>query len=258
MDDYDRRVFLKMSLPGFLGLSMALPGLAQEAREAAALDGRKRAGEPMEWDAFIESVSKFAGRRVADDWSEEKYVKRVAGMARRLNIENPKLQQAFEGYVNKNPAWPEFEALHKEEQFEVALVEFEKGERIAHHDHPQINGVICCASGDIAIQNYDFLPATDSRPMLLKKIADMRCKAGAVSTLTAQTRNIHALEANAFTQLVDVFSPPYNTERSRATRWFKLDDEIYQGIPGVYECTYPGAEKKAPEPEAEPKNTEQP
>ena len=131
MDAYDRRVFVKMTLPGFLGLGMALPGIAQQARQAAALDGRKRPGEPMEWGAFIESVSKFAQRRVVDDWSEQTYVKRVAGMARRLNIEDPKLQEAFKGYVNKNPTWPEFEALHKEERFEVALVEFEKGERIA-------------------------------------------------------------------------------------------------------------------------------
>ena len=89
--------------------------------------------------------------------------------------------------------------------------------------------------------------------MLLKQIADVRCKAGDVSTLTTEARNIHALEANAFTQLVDVFSPPYNAERGRATKWFKLDDEPYQAIPGMFECTYPGAEKaEAPKEPAPP------
>ncbi len=236
MDDYDRRVFLKLSLPGFLGLGLALPALAAQAREAAALDGRKREGGPIEWDAFIESVANYAGRRAADDWAEEKFVRRVAAMARRLKIDDPRLEEAFAGYVNKNPDWPEFEALHHEQEFQVTLIEFEPGEAIAHHDHPQINGVICCASGDVGIQNFDFLPATDDRPMLLKQVGDLRCRAGAVSTLTSEARNIHALKANAFTQLIDVFSPPYNGERSRATRWFELGDGPYQGIPGVYEC----------------------
>lgn len=76
MDDYSRRAFLRTSLPGFLGISLALPAITATATRAMACEGRIPAGAPIHWDAFLEVVAKEASRQHLDDWNEPEYVKR--------------------------------------------------------------------------------------------------------------------------------------------------------------------------------------
>ena len=68
MDDYDRRHFIRTSLPGFLGLTIALPNLTTLATRANACHGRIPEIQPINWDAFLEAVEKEATRQHLDDW----------------------------------------------------------------------------------------------------------------------------------------------------------------------------------------------
>ncbi len=56
MDDYDRRHFIKTSIPGFLGISMALPAITAFAARANAFEGRLKADGAINWDAFLTAI----------------------------------------------------------------------------------------------------------------------------------------------------------------------------------------------------------
>jgi cysteamine dioxygenase len=236
MDDYSRRDFIRTTLPGFLGLSMALPSITAMATRAMACEGRVAAEAPIHWDAFLEAVAKEAARQHLDDWDEPGYVARAAAIARRLDLQDAGLARAFErakkGIGNGRI---DFDTLEKVEDYQISFLQFEKGEQISHHDHPGMTGVLLCATGTVRVWNYDEL---DERPqpghVLLRQTGDSRLRKGHVSTLTSKDRNIHRLRADELTQLIDIFAPPYNRERSEKSRWFEVDAEPWQGKAGDF------------------------
>ena len=96
MDEYDRREFLSLSLPGFLGVVAALPSLCALATRANASSGRLPAGEKMHWDAFLEAVAKKASEQHLDAWNQDSYVKSIASIASRLHLGDPVLKDALD------------------------------------------------------------------------------------------------------------------------------------------------------------------
>ena len=139
MDDYDRRHFIRTSLPGFLGLTIALPNLTTLATRANACHGRMPEIQPINWDAFLEAVEKEATRQHFDDWDESAYVTTAEKLCSRLNLKDEYLLEAFKkshrGLGNKRV---DFEPLEKQRNFHVTLLQFEKEEEISHHDHPEM------------------------------------------------------------------------------------------------------------------------
>lgn len=236
MDDYSRRAFFRTSLPGFLGVSMALPGITALATRAAAHEGRVAKDAPIHWDAFLEAVAQEAGRQHLDDWNEAGYVKRVAALAGRLKLDDPRLSAAFQRAKRGiGDGRVDFDYLDRRQDFQISFVQFEKGEEIAHHDHPEMTGVLLCATGKVDVWNYDELEdSPEPGHVLLRQTAKARLDKASISTLTSRERNIHRLKAHALTQLVDVFAPPYNQERARDSRWFRVDSEPYRGTEGDY------------------------
>ena len=231
MDDYSRRAFLRTSLPGFLGIGMALPAITAFATRAMACEGRIPEGAPIHWDAFLEAIAKEAARQHLDDWNEPEYVKRVEALALRLDLADAELTVAFErakkGIGNGRI---DFDRLEKQKDFQISFLQFEKGEEIAHHDHPEMTGVLLCATGDIKVWNYDEL-AESPEPghILLRETAQAHLSKGTTSTLTSKERNIHRLQARELTQLIDIFAPPYTPERVKSSRWFEVDKEPWKG-----------------------------
>lgn len=239
MDSYNRRQFIRTSLPGFLGLGLALPSITTLATRANACNGRIPADGKINWDAFLTAVEKEADKQHLDDWNEIAYVNKAAALATRLNLKDPELAQAFadtrKGLGNQRV---DFYKLEKQRVFEVCLLQFEEGEQISHHDHPGMTGVILCATGETDVWNYDLLgQRKGSKSVLLKETAHARLAKGNVSTLTSKERNIHRLQAQRLTQLVDIFAPPYNKERARNSSWFNVDPEPFQGYESIYEAT---------------------
>ena len=231
MDDYSRRAFLRTSLPGFLGLGLALPVITATATRAMARQGRIPEGAPIHWDAFLEAVAKEAGRQHLDDWKEPAYVQRAEALARRLDLKDPDLVAAFErakkGVGNGRI---DFERIEKQKDFQISFIQFEQDEEISHHDHPGMTGVLLCATGDIDVWNYDEI-AGPSEPghVLLRETTRARLVKGTTSTLTSKERNIHRLKARELTQLIDIFAPPYTPERVKTSRWFEVDQEPWKG-----------------------------
>lgn len=231
MDDYSRRAFIRTSLPGFLGVTMALPAITAFATRAAAFQGRVAPDAPIHWEAFLEAITKEAAKQHLDQWNEPGYVAKVAALAGRLDLKDGRLAKAFEkakGGIGNGRI--DFDHLEKNEDFQVSFLQFEKGEKIHYHDHPEMTGVLLCATGDIDVWNYDELDAApEPEHILLRETSQERLIKSQVSTLTSKERNIHRLEARELTQLVDIFTPPYNKDRSKRSRWFDVDEEPYKG-----------------------------
>ncbi len=237
MDDYDRRHFIRTSIPGFLGLSMALPAITAFATKANAFQGRVPENGAINWDAFLTAVEKEAKVQHLDQWNELNYIKKASAIAARLNLQDPLLEKAFAA-VKKSGVGNgriDFTPLEKQIDYHVTLVQFEKNEEIAHHDHPEMTGVLLCATGDVEVWNYDLLgEKADKEHVLLKQTSHANLLKGKVSTLTSKERNIHRLLAKDFTQLVDIFAPPYDKKRIRDSNWFDVDPDGFKGNDEIY------------------------
>ncbi len=243
MEDYDRREFLRLSLPGFLGVVTALPTLCSLATRANACAGRLAVDAPMDWDAFLEGVAKEAARQHLDDWNQDRYVQTIAGLAGRLHLDDPVLRNGMEQLKARlENGRVDFNYLEERVDFALCLVQFNAGETIRPHDHPGMTGMILCASGEIETANYDELPEpadADGREAgrcLLRRVETATLRQNDISTLTAKARNIHTLTARKVTQLVDIFTPPYDAERIEKSRWFELDPEARPGEPDLFEA----------------------
>ena len=234
MDHAHRRAFLKTSLPAFLGLAARLPLLGGLARLANANQGNVREDTPLHWDAFLEAVHREAARQQELSWDERDYVAKAAAIARRLRVDDPAIRTAFAALKNKNPTFPEFAVPHKEQWFQISLIQFEAGEVISHHDHPGMTGVLLCSTGRLRVENFTSSPAPTEGQLLFRREGDEMLEAGRVSTLTSVDRNIHRVTAPVFSEVIDIFAPPYNAENSAKSRWFSVDDEPYQGTPGLH------------------------
>jgi hypothetical protein len=240
MDDYDRRHFIKTSIPGFLGISMALPAITAFATRANAYQGRLKADGSINWDAFLSAIEIEAKKQHLDSWSELAYVKKASAIAARLDLKDPNLEKAFKhakkkGVGNKRV---DFSKLEKQIDYHVTLVQFEKNEQIMHHDHPEMTGVLLCATGEVEVWNYDlFAEKENKKDVLLKQTSHAMLAKGQVSTLTSKERNIHRVAAKEFTQLVDVFAPPYDKKRIADSNWYNVDTEGYKGKDKLFEAT---------------------
>lgn len=156
----------------------------------------------------------------------------------------------METYENKRPNWFESENLHHEINFEVSLFQFEKGEYIPHHDHPDMTGVLNVVSGNLLTKNYNITEHLSStrevlknektfviKKCILQEVENEVLKAGDIGILTSEEGNIHSIMPNEFTQMVDVFTPAYH--KNTNTNWYKVNEGgFYQGQEYVYEAEY--------------------
>lgn len=245
MDDYNRREFIKTTVPSFLGVMLSLPALCAMATRANACNGRLKADQSMHWEAFLEAVAKEAAKQHLDHWNEEEYLKKIARLTSSLYLEDPVISQAMEKVSARlKKGWVDFHDLEKNLDFAVCLLQFDVNEVIRPHNHPGMTGMILCASGEIHAQNYDMFKTIEEKEVdgeltgkyLLHQSLDCTLVKGDVSTLTSQARNIHTLKAKKVTQLIDIFTPPYNKERSEKSCWYELDEAPVAGSKTIYEA----------------------
>ena len=148
------------------------------------------------------------------------------------------------------PNWIEASSLHKEVDFQVSLFQFEKGEYIPHHDHPDMTGVINVVSGNLLTKNYSIEEKFSTtrevvkngrkevlRKCVIREVENEIVERGDVSILTAHEGNIHSIMPNELTQLVDVFTPAYKPDTN--ANWYKVsEDGFYMGRENIFEVEY--------------------
>lgn len=251
MDDFKRRDFIKLSALGFAGVVLQLRSISAFAQQANGHQGRWNADTPLNWDAFIERLTLLARRQHEPHWDQERYIGQVKRLLVQCDFpEFGNVRQAIQAYENRRPNWFESTSLHHEVDFQVSLFQFEQGEYIPHHDHPEMTGVLNVVSGSILARNYDVDEhlATERevvvngtthvlKKCMLRETQREVVQAGCVSMLSAHKGNIHSIMPNAFTQLVDVFTPAYKSDTS--ANWYIVNEEA--PLPGgrrLYEAEY--------------------
>lgn len=238
MDHFTRREFIRLSTVRFAALTALLPAFSSFATRANADEGRLAEGTPLNWDAFLSAVTLYAEKAGEPGWDEEKFVKSTTAALARLKLSDPVLAQAFAKLKRKTGPNPAFAQPHFCKTFQVSLIQFEKGEIIPHHDHPSMCGVIMGATGELAVENFrELAEKSPSGKLLLAKSKASTLKPGEIDTLTATRDNIHLVKATKFTEVVDVFAPPYDADRIRRSRYFDVDTVALAGRRDVFEAT---------------------
>lgn len=243
MENYKRREFVKMSFLTFAGISLGINSISAMALKANGKNGFLGSNPKLHWDAFISQITTLAKAQHNPLWKEQEYLAALQKLLLQCNFpEFEHVKLAMANYSNKRPDLFEHTLLHSEIDFQVSLFQFEKGEYIGHHDHPKMCGVINVISGEMDISNYSFEKQVGEpiaykndhlsysmQPCILRKEKSEILKAGDVSILTSTDNNIHEVMPNSFAQLIDIFTPAYNSENDKETKWFNLKEKNYLG-----------------------------
>jgi cysteamine dioxygenase len=208
----------------------ALPACRTSAMGVAdpspGLTGAKR----MDWTAFLESLAAMAQEQFSPDWDQQSHVRDVQKLMGLLELDDAHFEALYDGYSSSMSGFPELNSIHETEHFEVATVEFDAGDSIPLHNHPDMTGVIQCLVGAVRVEAFNLLDQPSANGKLkLKRVNDGVLRPGDFSTLTVANGNIHALVAEEHTALLDVFTPPYNKERLRRYRWYGRSEQPIEG-----------------------------
>ena len=251
MDNFKRREFIKLSAIGFAGIALHLNAISIYAQQANGHLGKWDANTQLNWDAFLERLSELAKTQHQLPWNQKQYTKQVKQLLLSCNFpEFENVKTIFDNYEDKRENWFESETLHHEVDFQVSLFQFEKGEYIPHHDHPDMTGVLNVVSGNLLAKNYSIEKQLETTRQVLKgertltmkkcilqEVENEILKAGDVSILTAHDGNIHSIMPNEFTQMVDVFTPAYKHDTN--ANWYEVNEEgFYQNQNNLFEAEY--------------------
>ncbi len=251
MDNYKRRQFIKLSALGFASIALQLNSMAAYAQRANGHLGKWHHDSPLNWDAFLTKLTKLAETQHQLPWDQKAYTDQVKRLLLQCDFpafENVKRE--MDAYVDKRENWFESANLHHEVNFQVSLFQFEKGEYIPHHDHPDMTGIANVVSGSLVAKNYTIEEQlSETREVVqngstsiiksctLRETSNEIIKAGDVSVLTAHEGNIHSIMPHEFSQLVDVFTPAYQQDTN--ANWYNVnEEEFYQGQKKLFKAEY--------------------
>lgn len=252
MEHNERREFIKMSALAFAGIALQLNSISAFAQQSNLFQG-KSINPGLNWDAFLSKVTKLASEQLEPNWNQKEYIKAVQALLLQCKFpEFENVKKEFVGYTDKNKNWFEHSLLHKEFNFQVSLLQFEKGEYISHHNHPDMCGVINMVTGNALVKNYTLHKELDKsktqtyngqtftlKSCVLEETKKEILTPGNTSILTSTEGNIHSLMPKEFTQLVDVFTPAYNEKNEAASIWYQVNEEInFENNPKLFEAEY--------------------
>ena len=184
----------------------------------------------MDWPGFVQALSVLAEKQFFADWNQATYVEEVMSLMRLIDLDDAKFDEVYDGYVRARGAFPEIQSVHDGGHFKVASLEFEPGDEIRLHNHPDMTGVILCLSGSLELEAFNLMDRQSaSGNLLLEQVLHTRLTPGKFATLTATHGNIHGLVATEYTALLDVFTPPYDKERLKRYRWYRRADTPLDG-----------------------------
>lgn len=241
-----------MSMLVFASVALQLNSISTFAQQSNLFKG-KSIDPGLNWDAFLSQVTKLASEQFEPTWNQKEYIKAVQALLLQCKFpEFENVKKEFVHYEDKNKNWFEHSLLHKEFNFQVSLLQFEKGEYISHHNHPDMCGVINMVTGNALVKNYTLHKKLEKTKMqsyngqtytlkscVLEETKKEILTPGNTSILTSTEGNIHSLMPNEFTQLVDVFTPAYNEKNEAASIWYQVNEEInFENNPKLFEAEY--------------------
>ncbi|MBO6607644.1 hypothetical protein [Psychroserpens sp.] len=251
MSDFKRREFIKLSALGFASIALQLNALTTYAQQANAHLGKWNANTILNWDAFLQQLTKLAKSQHEMPWNQKQYTNQVKQLLLSCNFpEFENVKKEIDAYENKRPNWFESANLHHEVDFQVSLFQFEKGEYIPHHDHPNMTGVLNVVSGNLLTKNYSIEKQLNTtrevingdktytmKKCVIREVENEILKGGDVGILTANEGNIHSIMPNEFTQMIDVFTPAYHSETNAL--WYNVNEaDNYQDQKFLFEAEY--------------------
>ncbi len=231
-----RRHAVSLSAKGVAALLASVPHLPGCARHrvaagAAVAPAQGSVGSHrIDWAGFVQSLSALADAQFSADWDQDQHVKEVMALMRHLDLDDAQFEQIYDGYANAWGQFPEIKSVHRGGHFSVATLEFDAGDEIRLHNHPDMTGVILCVSGAVEVEAFNLLPTQSPMgKLLMEQVLQEKLTPGVFATLTAEHGNIHRLVATEYTELLDVFTPPYDKERMTRYRWYERADEPIDG-----------------------------
>lgn len=251
MSEFKRRDFIKLSALGFASIALQLNSITTYAQQANAHLGKWDANTKLNWDAFLERLTQLAKTQHQLPWDQNNYTKQVKKLMLSCNFpEFPNIKKELDGYEDKRPNWFESANLHHEVDFQVSLFQFEKGEYIPHHDHPEMTGVLNVVSGSLLAKNYnieeklnttrDVIKRDKSYVMkkcVIREVENEILKIGDIGILTEDEGNIHSIMPNEYTQMIDVFTPAYSSDTNAL--WYEVnEEENYKEQKNLFEAEY--------------------
>ena len=193
-------------------VSFSFPRLCMSGKEPT---------QDISGQTFLDSLQQLAAEIDIKYWNQQTYVTRVSALLSRLSQ-----RQQYAAY-QPGPSRGENDRLHviplaEQEMFEASLFILPAGFEFPVHDHPGTCAVTYGISGCVRITGYSEIMTQNDGSIVLSLDHQTMLTPGMVSTLTAERSNIHGLLANGSSQLIDVFTPPYNIETTKKTRTFKI------------------------------------
>ena len=219
-----------LSPPPAAEVDAGIPSPALDQGSGDPVDASAPSGEMLSWEDFLAELSVLAEQQFSPTWDQDAYVEEVAALMGLLHLEDESFQALYDGYATAGELFPELQTVHEGGYFEVATLEFDAGDEISLHNHPDMTGVILCLSGRLEVEAFDLQERQSaSGALLLERVVQRELEPGDYCTLTATHGNIHSVRAQSFTQLLDIFTPPYDDERLTRYRWYERAAEPYEG-----------------------------
>lgn len=148
---------------------------------------------------IVDRLEVIAHEQHLPQWDQARHVRLVRELAQSLAPETLRCDRQ----VHPGP-FPAMVDVHRAIDVQITLLEFEPGQFLPHHNHPEMTGVMLCTSGSVAVDEYDEVPGpTDLRLIRFRGRAQL--SRGRTTTLTSRDANIHRVGAIERSEVVGYF-----------------------------------------------------
>ncbi|MEO0340378.1 MAG: hypothetical protein AAF242_14355, partial [Bacteroidota bacterium] len=120
MQDFKRRKVIKLSALGFASIALQLNSISTYAQKANGYQGKWNADTALNWDAFLERITKLAKSQHELPWKQERYTRQVKRLLLQCDFpEFANIKKEMDAYENRRPNWFESASLHYEQDFQI-------------------------------------------------------------------------------------------------------------------------------------------
>ena len=173
------------------------------------------------WAQFLQ-----ASRQQAAQCDEpEELLERLVRGLRRVPLDDEELGARFQQLKDHNTEGYQAEVVLLNESCQVMLIHLQPQAFVGLHNHPKQGGFIYCCRGSVLVEAFDELSATTSEAVL-NKVYSTKVEQCGSARLTPTVGNIHSLQSEAETLLIDLFIPPLQAENEHLCRRYKLKEQL--------------------------------